>query len=266
MQYFWNILHNTFSNFNLYVWGLFGLHFITFWICNAFFLYADIKNPEIIAQFKIQYPVLYKNKVLDTKIIKKIINVVFKNQLLLIPMLYIAYYGLDKNRCFAINSPSFTIIVMHLIGYIIIEEILFYYGHRLLHTKWFYKKIHKIHHEWTSPIGITSFYAHPLEIIFANLLPIFLGPMILKSHFVTIMIWVIVATLSVIISHSGYHLPILPSPEAHDYHHLKFNEIFGVIGILDYLHGTDKNFKKSHNYTLHKIFLTTEYKNVKCKM
>ena len=43
--------------------------------------------------------------------------------------------------------------------------------------------------------------------------------------------------------HSGYHLPLLFSPEFHDYHHLKFNQCFGVIGLLDFLHGTDIKFR-----------------------
>ena len=32
--------------------------------------------------------------------------------------------------------------------------------------------------------------------------------------------------------HSGYHFPLAKSPEFHDYHHLKFHECFGVLGVL----------------------------------
>lgn len=34
---------------------------------------------------------------------------------------------------------------------------------RLFHHPFFYKRIHKIHHEWTAPIGVVSLYAHPVE-------------------------------------------------------------------------------------------------------
>ena len=52
-----------------------------------------------------------------------------------------------------------------------------------------------------------------------------------------------VALVSTTISHSGYHLPLLPSPEFHDFHHLKFSSCYGVCGLLDYLHGTDAVFR-----------------------
>ena len=81
--------------------------------------------------------------------------------------------------------------------------------------------IHKTHHEWTAPIGIVSIYAHPLEHAVANLMPPALGPLLLGSHLATAWLWFALAIMSTTVAHSGYHLPFFPSPEAHDYHHLK---------------------------------------------
>jgi sterol desaturase/sphingolipid hydroxylase (fatty acid hydroxylase superfamily) len=53
------------------------------------------------------------------------------------------------------------------------------------------------------------------------------------------------ALLSTLNAHSGYHFPLFPSPEAHDFHHLKFTQCYGVLGILDYLHGTDTLFRSN---------------------
>ena len=52
-----------------------------------------------------------------------------------------------------------------------------------------------------------------------------------------------VALVSTTISHSGYHLPLLPSPEFHDFHHLKFHTSYGWLGVQDWIHGTDAQFK-----------------------
>ena len=47
----------------------------------------------------------------------------------------------------------------------------------------------------------------------------------------------------------------MPSPEMHDYHHLVYNNNYGVLGILDYIHGTDVNYRKSTQYARHYTFL-----------
>ena len=92
---------------------------------------------------------------------------------------------------------------------------------RLLHSPALYRRIHKWHHEWTAPISITALYAHPLEHVLSNYLPPFLGVLLLGSHVATAWLWFSMALLSTINAHSGYHLPFFPSPEAHDFHHLK---------------------------------------------
>ena len=61
--------------------------------------------------------------------------------------------------------------------------------------------------------------------------------------------------LSTLNAHSGYHFPFFPSPEAHDFHHLKFNQCYGVLGILDYLHGTDVLFRSNKAYQRHIMLL-----------
>ena len=63
--------------------------------------------------------------------------------------------------------------------------------------------------------------------------------------------------MSTLNAHSGYHFPLLPSPEFHDYHHLKFNQNFGVLGILDSLHGTDSMFRSSKQAERHYMLLTS---------
>jgi methylsterol monooxygenase len=52
-------------------------------------------------------------------------------------------------------------------------------------------------------------------------------------------LWLFIAVFVTIQVHSGYHFPFLPSSEFHDFHHLKFNVNYGVLGFLDWFHATD---------------------------
>jgi len=85
-----------------------------------------------------------------------------------------------------------------------------------------------------------------------------IGPLIMSSHLSVIWVWQTVATVTSINTHSGYHLPFMPSPEAHDFHHLRFNVNYGVMGVLDWIHGTDQLFKQSEQYEHHKTYFTLD--------
>ena len=74
-------------------------------------------------------------------------------------------------------------------------------------------------------------------------MPLLAGPLIMGSHVFSLNLWFAFAIINTINSHCGYMLPGLPSPLQHDYHHMVFNENFGLLGILDSLYGTNKKFK-----------------------
>ena len=58
---------------------------------------------------------------------------------------------------------------MDLVICVLVEEVLFYYSHRLLHSRWFYGRVHKQHHEYKAPVGMAAIYAHPLEFAASDL-------------------------------------------------------------------------------------------------
>ena len=129
---------------------------------------------------------------------------------------------------------------------LVIEDAWHYFAHRSLHTRWAYNKIHYLHHEFTTPIGVAASYAHPLETLwtgFGTVLPVLL----LRPHLFTMVLWIVVKQLQAIAVHVGYDLPWRPSrflpflvgARFHDRHHRRFNRNYAPNFVwLDRLLGT----------------------------
>ena len=125
-----------------------------------------------------------------------------------------------------------------------VTEVLFYCSHRCLHHPALYARFHKQHHEWTAPTAIICIYAHPVEFVVGNILPVLAGPVLARSHIVVLWAWLLVSMAATMLGHSGFHLPFLPSNEFHDFHHKRHSCNFGTFGLLDWALGTDGAFQQ----------------------
>ncbi|XP_077988111.1 fatty acid hydroxylase domain-containing protein 2-like [Glandiceps talaboti] len=226
----------------------------TYWVVNLSLLYIDLTGkPKILSRYKVQPD---KNAPLDPALLSKLFKTTFINMMLITPLATYGWYLACKWRGISCgyDVPSVSRIFLDIVVAIIGEEIFFYYSHRIIHHyPYLYKRIHKIHHEWTAPIGMTCIYAHPVEHILSNIMPLVSGPFLFKTHLLSTWIWAVIGLVGTSIHHSGYHFPLTLSPEFHDFHHAKFHYNFGLLGILDWLHGTDALFRKSIAFKRNKI-------------
>ncbi|KAF6168828.1 hypothetical protein GIB67_042135 [Kingdonia uniflora] len=99
--------------------------------------------------------------------------------------------------------PSGWEMFMQLLVYFVLEDYGNYWIHRLFHCKWGYDKIHRVHHEFTAPIGFAAPYAHWAEVLVLGI-PSFLGPAIVPGHMITFWLWIILRQIEAIETHSGY--------------------------------------------------------------
>ncbi|KAM6911966.1 fatty acid hydroxylase domain-containing protein 2 [Lycodopsis pacificus] len=254
-QDLWTNLHVAFEGHHttLFYLGAMLVPTLVFGGTNALLMLVDTTGkPAFITRYRIQ--VNQNNPVDRVKLIHLVKTVVFNHVFISGPMVVVAFYLMTwKGDPCGPELPTFHRALMELAFFSVSEEIIFYYSHRLFHHPTLYKRFHKQHHEWTAPIGLVCIYAHPLEHMISNMGPVALGPVILGSHLTTTCMWYCLALISTTISHCGYHLPFLPSPEFHDFHHLRFNQCFGVFGVLDRLHGTDAKFRQTKQYERHSL-------------
>jgi plant 4alpha-monomethylsterol monooxygenase len=143
-------------------------------------------------------------------------------------------------------APGIVEIIWQLPVFLVIDDVIYYWIHRALHTRWLYRHIHSVHHRVSAPWAIAGGYFHPVEYLLI-MLSSMAGAFILGAHIWTLWIWLVIRQWAAAYGHSGYELPsapsrwipLFPSPTYHDYHHSHFvGNYANYLSVLDRLFGT----------------------------
>eukprot|EP00295_Goniomonas_pacifica_P033831 CAMPEP_0175968784 /NCGR_PEP_ID=MMETSP0108-20121206/40094_1 /TAXON_ID=195067 ORGANISM="Goniomonas pacifica, Strain CCMP1869" /NCGR_SAMPLE_ID=MMETSP0108 /ASSEMBLY_ACC=CAM_ASM_000204 /LENGTH=189 /DNA_ID=CAMNT_0017297485 /DNA_START=179 /DNA_END=745 /DNA_ORIENTATION=- len=139
---------------------------------------------------------------------------------------YVAYPllvmgGMDFGPSLPPIGQSFAKIV----AWFVMSDTYFYWAHRACHTwPWIYRNIHKKHHVFTTPIPIAATYAHPVEAALVNFPTLVLPVILLPSHFLVFLTYMLLSVWEVLESHCGYDFPwslwryVRGSANFHDFH------------------------------------------------
>ncbi len=87
----------------------------------------------------------------------------------------------------------------------LVHDVWFYWLHRLLHTRWMYKRFHATHHRSTNPTPFSTFAFHPVE---ALLEYIFLVPLLvwMPIHPAVLLVFLLLTHLFVVNGHFGFEV------------------------------------------------------------
>lgn len=205
-------------------------------------------TPEWLKKKKIQ-----PNKKVTPEDVWKAFKLIMTQYIFLIGPLYACGFSFVASFLGFSNGKvdPWYIVGLQILFFMVVEDLCQFLGHMALHQPFLYKHIHSWHHEYTAPFAMTGLYAHPFEVIILGFCT-FVGPIILRPHFLTFFLWVHVKQAMTLQSHCGYEikigyerfLPFKASVEYHDYHHKSFNGPYGtVFTIWDTLAGTDSQYR-----------------------
>ncbi|BAT99580.1 methylsterol monooxygenase 2-2 [Vigna umbellata] len=262
----WQYLITHFSDFQLACLGSFFLHESVFFLSGLPFIWLE--RAGWMSNYKIQAK--NNSPAAQEKCIVRLLLYHFGVNLPVMIFSYpvFSYMGMRSS----LPLPSWKTVLTQIIFYFILEDFIFYWGHRILHTKWLYKHVHSVHHEYATPFGLTSEYAHPAEILFLGFATIF-GPAITGPHLITLWLWMVLRVLETVEAHCGYHfpwslsnfLPLYGGADFHDYHHrllyTKSGNYSSTFTYMDWIFGTDVGYRKLKALKSTQIEDSSELKN-----
>tara|TARA_R100001163_G_C5054758_1_gene191287 strand:+ start:639 stop:1460 length:822 start_codon:yes stop_codon:yes gene_type:complete len=228
-----------------YVWIPFAIHFVVYWSGSGLAALADryFEKNDLLEKYKIQGDLLKRSGGFDWSKYYRNSLICLKNQLLvtiptmilIVPIfreILLTNLGLidwieSTAVKLSINDLWIWIVlsIIQLFMAYMLESACFYYVHRMLHRPWWYKRVHKIHHEWRAPVAVRALYSHPFEHFAGNVLPVIVIPCLLGMNIYLIYLWITIGTINSLVAHSGFKSI---TADSHDEHHKYFNCNYGL--------------------------------------
>ncbi len=149
--------------------------------------------------------------------------------------------------------PDWTYFCLNLIFCMYCEDLIYHWTHRILHSPMLYQGVHKVHHQYSDTVGLSTEYTHPLDYFFTGVVPSALACAVLgpHMHITTVLSFTVLRVWETMDLHCGYEFPwspfrLLPfasSAEYHDFHHShNVGNYSSMFSFWDTIHGKNCDF------------------------
>lgn len=168
------------------------------------------------------------------------------NNLMLLVSVVVSWPLLRLSTVHAGPLPAWYVMFGQLLFFIYLDDFLYYWFHRTMHTRWLYKRIHGWHHTIVTPWAVTGHYMHPIEYVLTGTLAL-AGPLLVGAHVATLWLWFAFRQWEAAEGHCGYEfrwtpthlLPFNDGAIHHDIHHARVKGNYaGFLTWTDGLFGT----------------------------
>lgn len=215
--------------------GLLLLHLFRHYIGpKLFYFLFYVKFKEPLSKVKVQQAVYPKEKQIQLEK-HNIFKSQFSEFLIVLICLGLFKFGIIQLK-FNGEGTSFLESAFVFFLLIFLQDTYFYFTHRMMHTKWFYRHIHLVHHRSVLTNPYTSFSMHPMEKIIELLFFPFVLCLIPMTPNV-LLLYIFMSSLINFIGHSGFEFndlskvppnPLATTPTFHERHHMTPNSNYAL--------------------------------------
>lgn len=132
---------------------------------------------------------------------------------------------------FYVTDYGWPYFVLSIALMLLIHDAVFYWLHRLLHTNWLMRHVHRVHHQSDDPSPWTALAFHPVEALL-QVSSFVIVIMIIPAHPLALSVFLVLNIVINVLGHCGFEVfpeslrrhrlgRFLNSPSMHSWHHLR---------------------------------------------
>ena len=103
------------------------------------------------------------------------------------------------------DLPSAARLLLEFAAIVVLHDAYFYWAHRAMHTRWLFRKVHRLHHRSRTPTPWAAYsFAPPEALLEAGILPF--STLLLPIHELTVLLFVTHMIARNVVGHAGIEL------------------------------------------------------------